>query len=555
VPYDHFDQFDSFDDLFDTATEAQPLPPDIQMIYQRLLDDGAEWRGDVPAMPSLDERVQTMAQSFTMPRQAPGTIRQLPGKSTHSLFRRTARKKEVVPMTRTRFGRIAAAAAMVAVVALLIGVFAVLSHGRAPGHTSSPAATAVKQTQWQAIPGLGYSSERPDDSGPAVAPSDPRVVYESNVGREGAYGGQAFLRRTDDAGATWHNLAFPVPVTHIQWVNLTVSPLNPHTIILQVADNTTSDCPASFLALNTEANQNYCALQYLSTDGGATMSLLQTPTGNLASGVAFGASVMQAQGSTLYAQVECPDTSCVRIVRSSDGGHTWSLADEQLRQLAPYVCGFIAAPSGGTLFAVTADKSCLLSYQGTFRLTLWRSDDAGNSWGPVATLPTPNIYGLLAVDSGNSAQPLLYGFFPKTVSVTPDKAGFPHGNLSDNISDIYVSANGGKTWTHTPSQGIASGLSPFKAPLGVLSDGTIIASFIPQGFNNDNGDLTGSVLYGWKQGDTSWHQVAPALTKILAALTIVPGGNGHDTLWIMEESFNGQPWSDPDIYTAARFQL
>ena len=104
-------------------------------------------------------------------------------------------------------------------------------------------------------------------------------------------------------------------------------------------------------------------------------------------------------------------------------------------------------------------------------------------------------------------------------------------------------------------QGIAAGLAPLDATLGALSDGTIIVSFIPQGINNANDDLNGSVLYGWKQGDAAWQQIAAPLTKILSSLTIVPGGNGHDTLWVFEEGFIGQPWSDPDVYTAARFQL
>src|SRR5262249_16252234 len=154
----------------------------------------------------------------------------------------------------------------------------------------------------------------------------------------------------------------------------------------------------------------------------------------------------------------------------------------------------------------------------------------------VAALPT-SVYGphspslLLAVESGNPAQPLLYGLMPKTVSVTPDKAGLPHGNLSDNTSDIKASMDGGKTWLPAPSQVIPPGLSPYEAALGVLSDGAIIASFIPQGFNNMNNDLKGSVLYGWKVGDASWHQIAAPLTKILSALTIAPGSNGNDTLW------------------------
>jgi hypothetical protein len=274
----------------------------------------------------------------------------------------------------------------------------------------------------------------------------------------------------------------------------------------------------------------------------------------LNNGVAYDVPAIMAQGSTLYGQVNCPDGTCVHLVGSADSGHTWRLIDTQLHQQAQYVCGFAAASRGQTLFAITADKSCLLDYQGTLKLTLWRGDNAGTTWVEVAKLPTSNVYGLLAVDSGNPTQPLLYGFMPKTVKVTPDKAGFPHGTLSDYASDIYVSADGGKTWVSAPSQGVASGLSPYRT-LGVLSDGTIIASFIPQGFNNDYGDLNGSVLYGWKQGEASWHQVGPQLNKILNTLTIVPGSNGHDTLWIMEESFPGQPYAGPDVYTAARCQL
>jgi hypothetical protein len=554
------------DDLFDGTSDGRPLPPELLMMYRRLLDDGAAWRTDVPAMPGLDSFVRTMSQTArasTMQLEAtarrPVREQSAPAAGASRVFSRpTLQRKDSSPTMKTRIGAIASVAAAVAVVGLLVGVFAVLGHGRTlRPSVKSPAATAA-QNKWQSIPGLGYSSERSDDTGPAVAPSNPHVVYESNVGREGAYGGTAYMRRTDDAGATWHTLAFPVPVADIEWVAFIVSPLSAHTVILQVGETTAANCPASFLVTNSESSQSYCFLQYLSMDGGATLSPLQTPLSNLDTGRGFqpySGAAMVAQGSTLYAQVDCPNSTCIHIVRSTDGGHSWSLDDSQLHLSAPYVCGFTAAPQGETLFAVTADKDCSLSYQGTLKLTFWRSDNAGATWAQVAALPTSNVYGLLVVESDNPAQPLLYGLMPKTVSVTPDKAGFPHGNLSNDTSDIKVSMDGGKTWLSAPGQGIPAGVSPFRAPLGVLSDGSIIASFIPQGINNVNGDLNGSVLYGWKEGDATWHQIAAPLTKILSALTIVPGSNGHDTLWIFEESFNGQPWTDPDVYTAARLQL
>ena len=121
---------EQYGDLFDGANDGRPLPPDIQIVYQQLLDDGAAWRTDVPAMPGLDECVRTMSQmarASTLQRQAkarrPLREQSAPA-ATHLSIHRTPQRKDNSSTMKTRIGAIASVAAAVAVVALLIGVFA-----------------------------------------------------------------------------------------------------------------------------------------------------------------------------------------------------------------------------------------------------------------------------------------------------------------------------------------------------------------------------------------------------------------------------------------------
>ena len=544
-----------FHDLFDDSDSS--LPPDLQALYQQLLEDGVSWQKEVPTMPSLDARVQELS-GRDHPSISPAGSWILQATLPTIAVSGTSHGKRRSILGQSWLSRMISVAAMILVVVLLVAVFQVQGHGRlsAPAAHKSPTVTVGTISGWQKLPALAYTSERPDDSGPAVAPGDPEVIYEANAGRDWSPNdGPRFLRRTDDAGTTWHNLPFPVPASRVHWANFLVSPLDSHSVILQIADDTLSDCPVS-LRVTFPGAYTICELQYFSSDGGASWKLLITPLSNLQT---FGLtnlgddSALRNQGNRLYSGVSCPDSSCIHLVLSTDGGQTWNVIDQQLHDLAPYVCNFAVATTGRTLFAVTANMGCpFSSRQPQAVLELWRSNDGGMTWQFVRKLPTPNLLGLIAVNSGNPAQPLLYAYMPKTVSVFTNKANLTESNLSDRASDIYSSANGGKSWDPSPESSFPTGFIPFAAPIGALSDGTIIASFNTQGTWSDNQDLNGSTLYGWKRGEAVWHQIAPPLTDELMVLSIEPGNNGGDTLWIFEMT---SPDFVVDNYTAFRIQV
>ena len=81
------------------------------------------------------------------------------------------------------------------------------------------------------------------------------------------------------------------------------------------------------------------------------------------------------------------DSPGIRLVASDDGGATWKLIDSALvRSGNTIVCDFAAAPTGTTIYATTSPGSC--GGMGTFpTITLWRSDNGGQSW-PAAQFAT-----------------------------------------------------------------------------------------------------------------------------------------------------------------------
>jgi hypothetical protein len=582
------------DPLIDRDLAA--LPADVQPLIDWLAADGAAWRASLPSTSTVDAAVSTLALGVVEPIDgvdgAPvpddPPSRPVPGPAA------LARRRTGSVRVSGRLAGLASVAAMVAVVTLIVGIFALQALGVHRGRTAArPTATATPSpdTAWvdQSQLDVVTVNNVAMNQYPAVAPSDPRVVYEAytQYTDPAKQNGQLVLRRSDDAGATWHTLPNPVPgevsvealITQVVFI---VSPLDAHAVIVQITLpsplHQSFTCPAPFAQY--VHYQAPCQPQYRSADGGATWVPLLTPDYGVPNQTLLGlrpprmpywqgdeAAALRAQGSRLYSAVYGPDGLCVRIVASEDGGATWRTADDALAAQGVQIQDYAATPTGTTLFAVTSpgDVRC---FSATV-LTLWRSDDAGTTWHRVGQLPTPYDDGLVTVATADPAQPLLYLDAPGITGYAVDRLTGARSPFPSYLADdLKVSADGGHTWQSAPATGIPTGLRTFPGLLGTLADGSIVVGCVPDfgarpvpptsPFGTGTNDPV--TLYAWKLGDPTWRQLTPALAQGLNSLVITTAG-GQDTLWVTNTTFHTtqQPGSTfyepPTHYHILRLRL
>ena len=442
-----------------------------------------------------------------------------------------------------------------AVVIAYVAVLAVnAGHRRSAGPvshqtpTGAASPTSAPTTDWIDLTRLDYSTSFSANDLPAVAPSNPHVVYETM-----AQGLQqhlpAKLRATNDGGVTWRTLATPVPADHIGYAGIGVSPANPQTIFLSLIDTTAAECPANRIESMGEGFGQFCRLEYSSFDGGAHWSLTDLPLaagstpGLLTASLSDGGSgpiqsyTLRAQWQRLFAGFLCIDFSCNRLVTSDDGGHTWSFADlPLLAGGAANVCDYTASASSADLFAVTTPTNC--DFRQQVALTLWHSVDAGATWVKVRQLATPNERGMALAQNRTTGATLLYVAAPVTTSTTKDKMGDSIPVFSQAASDVKVSTDGGATWQSAPTKGIPSNRAAYFSVglLGPLSDGSVVIDVIPpssagpySGAFSDN--FQGSDLYAWKPGDGGWRQIG-SVTQEMDHLLVIPAPTGDgDTIY------------------------
>lgn len=509
------------DDTSRSPSFSEPLPRELLDMEQRILADSTAWERRVPPTEPFTARLRAALQEESM-RDPESTMGESFQESRESL-------------TGARYGRrsggrwrvLMATVAAVVVVGLLGAVFATLAQGHNHPATGNGGPTRVPQTP-VALPTptpfhAHVLSARPGVTNqpgiPVVAQSDPQVMYEY------AYNGSGpVLRRSDDGGQTWHDLAFPQSPTNLSALYLAASPLDASTVFLEMdiiipsggscvvhADMRNNDAPAS-------GGGTICRLMFRSQDRGDTWHPIQLPISGsfFGNGVVFyyDSTVVQGQGNRLYARVydKLNPTNPVldiRILSTTDGGATWHLADTSLAKQAAHVCSYAATPVGSTLFAVSA-ASCLAMNGGT----LWRSDDAGASWarvGPAPSLLIPMSAALVAANAnGDPNQPLLYALqMPSPVTAA---------------SDISVSTDGGKTWQAAPTAGVPAKAQPLMMGSAALPDGSIVAAFsgipAPEGppgsgeptpTPSEFGTPSGVGCYYWSPGARAWQRLTPAV--------------------------------------------
>lgn len=585
-----------YDDRIDRndlgGDDSQDLPPDMQAIYQRIREDGAAWRTS-PDLARVGERLRESARQLALqqspvqrdtdperPRATRGDIlmphtqphtqphtRSRPQRTQHDTYppsRRDAPENDRWRAFKRRVGGAVAATAALAIVGAVAALFLSVAPGH-PSGTPNGAGSSAQHGHWVTLDELAANVEFDANDLPAVAPSDPRVVYESLV--YGIQQGKAgTLRRSDDGGATWNNLPLPVPAAHVGHAGFLVSPLDAHIVFLTLVDTNGADCPAGTTQPLTEGNPGavICWIPYTSTDGGnhwkqtklpAPGSLTPNITNNNATSLA---TALGPDGKArLYAVLECAGAeTCTRLVASADGGVSWQYADAQLMAAGvKNVCASSADPRSTGVYAVTsASADC--GWQAQQPLTLWRSDDAGAHWKQLGQLATPNIRGLqVAHPLGGSA--LIYAVEPRTTQMSTDKMGGKYPLFSADPADVKGSTDGGAAWTNAPSAGITSGLKPYfdVGALGTLSDGSIVIECVSASAEDN---FSGGTLFAWKPGDKAWRQLAPPLSWEAGALTVIPstgGVTGNDTLYlVMVDRDGGSPAKAHPTFSFLRYE-
>ncbi len=542
----------------------EALPPDLDALDAYLERVGAHWRNTSTeigtASGHLRERARQLVAERTMhaamaePDAAPRlrTISAPTALPTH-------------PGARRRSPRFASGLVAVVAMVAVVGALAALLLSASPTGTTSGTASGGNPSQrgrWVALDALDNNAQFDANDLPAIAPSDPRVVYETQV-----YGIQQHqaggLRRTDDGGATWHTLPLPIPAAHVGHAGILVSPLDPRDVFLTLISTTAADCPADRaqpLTESTSPGAVICWLQYTSTDGGAHWATTRLPTASILTPNLTNNSATSLQAGTLggqtylYALLNCVTAqSCSRLGASTDGGRTWRLADAPLMAAgAKNVCATASDLHGSALFAVTSSAECAYDVQKP--LTLWRSDDAGAHWSRQGVLATPNVRGSLVTRIQGADRPLLYMALPRTAAMATDKMGGQYPIFSADSADLKVSADGGKTWQSAPAAGIPKGLKPYydMGLMGTLSDGSVVVDFIAQ---NRDENFEGSTLFAWKPGDTAWRQIAPPVTWEADALLAVAGTKpGTDTLYLTMTNRGGYGDTPHPTFGFLRFE-
>jgi hypothetical protein len=519
--------------------ERDFLPPELQALHRQLQADSAAWSHRVPSPDHLINRFRIMVGQQHATQIGTSDVDDL-----HS-------RPPVLPERGYRYmhspqQRIGVAFTVLIIVAAIFG-FVVL-HNYHAGNKGSPVSRATATpvgdsipTTWTHVSALDYRGQYINMI-PAIAPSDPQVVYETYP--KTSDNQVTGYRRTDDGGKTWHELTLPVPNnTGKTYFRTYVSPLDPKVIFLEVFEGTAVDCPRNYLTTVGALAGPYCAIQFMSTDAGEHWSFQRLPfNGTFVDTLFSNQRYLHAQGNRLYAGEYCYDKDCDNILTSTDGGKSWKVISAPLVANGHTLCDFNVAANGSTIIAVTSapqtgsGPTTECYGDGTnlpTPLTLWQSDDAGATWQNDGTLPTVLNRGT-AVTDDNTGRPLIYSHSPAIAQSSRNKDGHLNYFSTFAPSDVKVTADSGKTWTNAPSAGVPATMGVVGL-VGTLQDGSILIECapLPEEPSLYLRDDNGSTYFYWKRGDTSWHQLGNATIGNLQALVVTPDTTRIGKVWLM----------------------
>lgn len=581
----------------DLANQAE-FDTETRDLYRALDHAGSAWRsrtsGDIRR---VDERLRAtisqMRATDAEANHAPPLVTNTPGAPSTTIQKIEQRGNRTMieterPRARLNGWRLwVSAGATAALVIAFLATFAIVAINRNQNGIGAHGKKTVSTTTptWVSLPNLNSDAVFSANGLPAIAPSDPNVVYET-FAQKGESGQAATMRVTTDGGKTWKSLSTPIAATHIGEMMVGVSPFDAKVVFLSVMDDDASECPSGSLISQTETNAygSFCYLEYTSVDSGEHWAPTNAPKVNGQTGNVTGSAVtngyisfgtFRTQGQRLYGVDQCTVSFCSRLVRSDDGGRSWVFADQGLVAAgAGPVCDYTTNPANQTVYAVTG---CLNGYSGQ---ALWRSDNGGDSWAKLGRLGTVNESGLFLTQVRSTGATVLYMGAPNKAS------GFSATNpaFTASPSDVKYSLDGGRSWQSAPTAGIPADYDvnfTSAGLLGTLSDGSIVIVAYPH--TALLGYQSGGTFYSWKPGDASWRTIASVTPKSSASphivgtstpvspyfpgksgstgsaandvtevdtLLIVPTSNGGDTLYTFLDHRGG-----PGTFTAVELRL
>ncbi|HEU5368333.1 MAG TPA: hypothetical protein VFU69_07710 [Ktedonobacterales bacterium] len=404
------------------------------------------------------------------------------------------------------------------VVIALITTALLVSHAGKPGNTGGPknnTATPSSSQGWTPVAGLDHLSAQP-----IIAPSNPKVIYLQGPN-------PATLQRSDDSGGHWRHVSAPPQASQAQDAVFMVSASNAQNIFLALTfDHTSSICTggqASAGAVNAYSGGS-CTIPYYSTDGGEHWGLMRCVTCAQAVGAGSLAAVGEiiSQGNHLYSLI-FDQNQVRRLITSTDGGATWRFADGTLIPKGLGICGFGAAPTGTTVFALVQTGYCsqpvgyvngAATQPEASGLAIWRSNDAGAHWSRVSnfTYQLPDTAVFRAIDTGG-AQPTL-------IAAAGQAATYQR----------LMSTDGGKTWQPLPTQGLPDTADIF-TPQTALSDGSLLTE-VQTVYSGP------TTFYALNPGSQIWRQITPTLDNDSTELVVTSTG-GNDTFWAVTTDHQG----------------
>lgn len=444
---------------------------------------------------------------------------------------------------RTRWRAFAGAAAATIVVGLLAALLAHNASQRGTGASASATSTSSIPPTPSAIgtPSGKQSDYLQPGELPVVAPSNPQIVYRVVKNAP---------QRSTDGGKTYSALPKPkTDITPIDDVWIAVSPLDPARVFLTVSGQKNGQgCLPPQLPNGSQASHGGtlfsgytdCSEQFYSSNSGQSWTRLHLPGGDVMGstnlfhiGMGLGpyqasAYVFQAQGTRLYASAgfatgggSIIGSFGARLLTSVDGGATWSLVDQPIFNAGLNTCDFAASPTGSTIYAAVMNQSC--GNEGMPTMSLWRSDNAGESWSKVGDLSSPADAGMVVAASG-----ALYILEPAVQTQSH--------SVSFTMTPQYalVSLNKGVSFTGAPSAGLPNDAA-LSGPFGVLSDGSVI--YWAREVQRQGDQTAGKVgLYVWKAGMASWELVTSSPADMPSAVIVTPQAGGGDILTITDLS-------------------